>query len=66
MTTLPYGVVKVFRRQDRKRRVIMTERGGFYSFHEEGETFDLGEAYWTTISGGGLHATPDDANSRVN
>ena len=61
MTTRPYNVISEFWRRDRKRSVVITERGGIFSFHEEGEETDLGAVYWTTLSGGGFYASADEA-----
>ena len=61
MTTRPFNVISEFWRRDRKRSVVITERNGIFSFHEEGEEFDLEEAYWTTISGGGIYASAREA-----
>jgi hypothetical protein len=56
-------VVKVIWRSDQKRMVEIVRRGGFYSFEESGEQFDLNEAYWGPFSGGGLHDTPEGAEN---
>jgi hypothetical protein len=56
-------VVKTLWRSDRKRSVEIVRRGDFYTFTEQGEDFDLGETYWTLLSGGGLHDTSESAEA---